>query len=153
MKNLVLVFIFLLSFPTVAQAQNHIETELFDELPISRSEITTVSQLFWNAQSLQDKIKRKLPYNARKKFSPNGNGACSIETVSKTEPSADVCELNEDPSKNGKYVYVFSVQCGRGYYQVSVCSRESSKLMTQIKVSVPEKLVSDDGLLDLDSTM
>ena len=135
-------------------AEDTIDTSLFDELPIKQSEVTSVSQMFWNAQSIQDKVRSELPAHLRTRFNKSSNGkGCDIKSVIKTEGSADTCELNDDPNKMAKFIYNFSVSCNFGNYQVSICSRQESKLLNQLKVSNPEKLVSEDNPFDLDSTM
>ncbi len=150
MKNTITLFTFFLVYPLIAHA-NDIDTGLFDELPITQSEAQAVTQLFWNAQSIQDSVKTRLPSSVRPKFSKAAG--CDVKSVFKTEGSADTCELNDDPDKMAKFIYNFNVSCGSGSYQVSVCSREESKLLNQLKVTNPEKLVSDDNPFDLDSTM
>lgn len=126
-----------------------VDVDVFDQLPISQSEVQRVTQLFWNAQSIQDSVKQSLPANLRSRFSP-GTG-CDVKSVVKTEGSADTCELVEDPDRMAKFIYNFSVSCQFGSYQVSVCSREENKLLNQLKVINPERLVSDEEVLDFDS--
>ena len=126
--------------------------EPFDVLPISNSEIRAVSSTFWNAQSIQDKVKTRLPQSVKRKFTRSyseGQG-CDIKTVTKTEASADVCELSEDINKVGKFTYQFSVTCSFGNYQVSVCSREERKLLNQIKVDSPSTFVQEEEIPSLD---
>jgi hypothetical protein len=124
---------------------------LFDELPVKESEVTTVSRVFWNAKSIQDSVRSQLPENVQSRFTPADG--CDIQSVVKTESSVDTCDLNEDPEKSAKYIYSFSVRCSFGSYQVSVCSRQTAQLLNQLKVTSPEKLVSDENPFDLDSTM
>jgi hypothetical protein len=156
MFNIKLLFTVFLIYPLTlsAQVNDPIDTELFDELPIKQSEVNSVTQLFWNAQSIQDSVKQSLPSNVRSKFTRgDSRQGCDVKSVSKSEGSADTCQLNDDPEKMGKFIYSFNVSCNFGSYQVSVCSREESKLLNQVKVINPERLVLDDNVLDLDSTM
>lgn len=128
-----------------------IDTSLFDEMPIDAQEVSSVTKLFWSAQSIQDEVRKGLPENAKKRFT-QADG-CDVKAVTKTEGSADTCELNDDPTKNAKYIYNFNVACTHGTYQISICSRQEAKLLNQLKVLNPEKLVSEDNPFDLDSTM
>lgn len=150
MKNITLTFIAFVIYPMTIHAGDSSNQALFDTLPIKSSEIQSVSNLFWNAQSIQDKVKQSIPSQHRDSFR---NSSCNIQTVIKTEGSAEACELNDDPEKMGKFIYNFSVACGFGNYQVEVCSREENKLLNQLKVTRPEHLVSDENPFDLDSTM
>lgn len=118
--------------------------EIFDELPISGNEINAVSRLFWNAQSIQDNIKSQLPQHHKKRFTKGvTNNGCDIQSISKAEGSADICELNDNPDKMGKFVYKFNLSCQFGSYQVSICSRQENKLLNQVKVTNPERLVAN----------
>ena len=154
MKTFISLFISFLIFPMTLSAQSDFEIENFDELPIQTAEVDSVSQLFWNAQSIQDKVRKNLPGNLRSRFTRSAGGkGCDIKAVTKTEGSADTCELNDDPEKMAKFIYNLSVSCNFGAYQVSVCSREEGKLLNQLKVVNPEKLVLDGDVFDLDSTM
>lgn len=154
MKNILILFTALTIYPLTLSANDGIDTTLFDELPIKQSEVTKVTHLFWNAQSIQDSIKQNLPNHLRTSFTrSSGSKGCDIKSVTKTEGSADTCDLNDDPKKMAKFIYSFNVSCNFGSYQVSVCSREENKLLNQVKVVNPEKLVSDDNPFDLDSTM
>ncbi len=154
MKNLLFTFVLFVIYPLTLQAENKIDTGLFDELPIQQIEISTVTQLFWNAQSIQDGVKSELPNHIRSQFTRgDGQRGCEVKNVFKTEGSVDTCDLNDDPDKMAKFIYNFNVSCNFGSYQISVCSREENKLLNQLKVTNPEKLVSDDNVFDLDSTM
>ncbi len=154
MKNLLLTFVLLLIYPLTLQAQDGIDTTLFDELPIKQTEISQVTHLFWNAKSIQDNVRQSLPSHVSSKFyKSDGARGCKVDNVFKTEVSVEACELSDDPEKIANFIYNFNVSCNFGSYQISVCSREESKLLNQLKVSNPEKLVSDDNPFDLDSTM
>lgn len=152
-----IIFTVLVIYPMSLQAEDGldlnsgIETELFDELPIEKQEIDSVTRLFWNAQSIQDEVRKSLPDGVKKRFS-EADG-CDVKTVIKTEGSADTCDLSDDPEKNAKFIYNFNVSCNFGSYQISICSRQEAKLLNQVKVKNPEKFVSDDNPFDLDSTM
>jgi len=149
MKSFLLTFFLFAIFPLNLSAEEA-NPEFFDQLPIASSEVSKVTQLFWNAQSIQDNVKQSLPQNVRNRFVPGANG-CDVKSVIKTEGSADACELTDDPERMAKFIYNFSISCNFGSYQVSVCSREENKLMNQLKVSNPERMVSDDDILDWDS--
>ena len=153
MKNLLTLFCIFVIYPMTVQAEEFLEEDMaFDQLPINSSEVDSVSRLFWNAKSIQDKVKAHLPATQRKRFS-KADG-CNIRAVIKTEGSADTCDLNDDPEKNAKFIYNFNVSCSGGNYQVSICSRQEAKLLNQLKVVNPSKLVSgDNNPFDLDSTM
>ncbi len=156
MKNIITLFVVFLIYPLTLQAGDEldaegIDTTLFDELPIEKSEIDSVTRLFWNAESIQAEVKKNLPDSVRQKFTPADG--CDVKAVVKTEGSADTCDLSDDPEKNAKFIYNFNVSCSFGSYQVSICSRQEAKLLNQLKVTNPEKLVSDENLFDLDSTM
>lgn len=155
MKRMTWTFLACLIYPWTLAAQDELAMTPFDELPINKAEAQRVSQVFWNAQSIQDSVRQNLPESVRSKFTrgPASNG-CDIQAVNKTEGSADTCELTEDPEKMGKFMYVFSLSCSFGSYQVSVCSREESKLLNQLKVTNPERMVmEEERLFDPDSTM
>ncbi len=156
MKNFMMIFTLFALYPMTLHAEdainsNGIDTELFDELPINEQEIRSVTNVFWNAQSIQDGVKKDLPDSVKNRFS-KADG-CSVKAVIKTEPSVETCDLNDDPEKNAKFIYNFNVSCNFGNYQVSICSREQAKLLNQVKVKNPSKLVSDENPFDLDSTM
>lgn len=154
MTKTLLTFVLFAIYPMTLHAEEAIDTSLFDELPIKQAEVNSVTRIFWNAQSIQDKVKSNLPEHVRSMFAPaSGGSGCDVKAVVKTEGSADTCELVDDPAKMAKFIYNFNLSCSFGNYQVSICSREENKLLNQIKVSNPEKLVSDDNLFDLDSTM
>ncbi|MCJ8277614.1 MAG: hypothetical protein HRT44_14190 [Bdellovibrionales bacterium] len=162
MKKVILYFVVFLIYPLNLSADDNIEmlptenivdpSEFFDELPITKSEVQAVSQLFWNAQSIQDKVKTQLPSDVRSRFTSVGN-TCNIQNVTKGEGSADTCELTDDPAKAAQFIYHISVSCAFGNYRVNVCSRQENKLLNQLKVESPEKVVSDDNVFDLESTM
>ncbi len=155
MKNIMVTFILFVIYPWTLAAQVDPEDGAFDQLPIKQSEAQKVTQVFWNAQNIQDTVRQSLPGHVQSKFTrgPASNG-CDVKGVIKTEGSADACELNDDPEKMGKFIYVFSLSCDFGSYQVSVCSREESKLLNQLKVTNPERVVLDEErLFDMDSTM
>ncbi len=151
MRNMYLIFFAFVIYPMTVHAEEGIETVFFDELPIEKAEVQSVTHVFWNAQSIQEQVKSSIPATHRARFS-RADG-CDVKNVIKTESSADTCDLNDDPEKSAKYIYNLSVSCNFGNYQVSVCSREESKLLNQLKVVSPGKLVSDDNPFDLDSTM
>jgi hypothetical protein len=153
MKNFLIVFFVFTIFPLTLSANEIMQAEMdFDQLPIAESEASRVTHLFWNAQSIQDKIRENLPQQVRSKFTPKSESqGCEIKSVFKTEGSADTCELNDDPERTAKFIYNFNLACHFGSYQVSICSREESKLLNQLKVTNPERLVSDDEILDWDS--
>ena len=159
MNRMVMTFLAFVIYPLSLQAMdeaseiasNGIDTAVFDALPVQQSEMDSVTRIFWNAKSIQQKIKENLPDHHRAQFTP-GDG-CNIKGITKTESSAEVCDLNDDPEKMAKFIYNFSVSCNFGSYQVSVCSREQNKLLNELKVTDPEKLVSDENPFDLDSTM
>lgn len=152
MRNILSIFFVFVIYPmTVSAEETTIDTSLFDELPIKQAEVNSVSRVFWSAQSIQDKIKESIPDTHRARFT-RADG-CDIKAVTKTEGSADTCDLNDDPSKNAKFIYNFNVSCSFGSYQIAICSRQEAKLLNQLKVNNPEKLVSDDNPFDLDSTM
>ena len=154
MMRLFTLFCLCFSFSIELRAEEGMDQESFDQLPIKQSEIKSVTRIFWNAQSIQDEVKSNLPQHVRSMFTPAQAGAgCEIKAVVKTEGSADTCELAEDPAKMAKFIYNFNLSCSFGNYKVAICSREENKLLNQIKVSNPEKLVSDDNPFDLDSTM
>ena len=154
MKNLLIIFTVFVIYPMTLQAEDPIDTSLFDELPIKQSEVNQVTRLFWNAQSIQDKVKAGLPPQVRNRFTKMaGDKGCEIKAVTKSEGSADACELAEDPAKMAKFIYNFNVACHFGSYQIAICSRQEAKLLNQLKVVNPEKLVSDDNPFDLDPTM
>lgn len=155
MKNILFVFIGFVIYPLTLSANDGIDVSLFDELPIKQAEVNEVTNLFWNAQSIQDKVKQSLPGHVRQKFTrASGGNGCDVKAVTKTEGSAETCELNDDPNKMGKFVYNLNISCNFGSYQVSICSREESKLLNQLTVTNPEKVVSDDSNpFDLESTM
>lgn len=164
MKNIALYFVIFLLYPYNLSANDDFEalptdnivdtTELFDELPITKGEVVAVSHLFWNAQSIVDQVKKQLPSDVRSRFTRGDSGqGCSIKGVTKGEGSADTCELNDDPSKMAQFMYHFDISCNFGNYRVAVCSHQENKLLNQIKVDSPEKVVSDDNVFDLDSTM
>lgn len=157
MKNGFLIFLLFVIYPLTLSAEDsskEMNAMAFDELPINRTEINEVSRVFWNAQSIQDEVKRSLPNNLKARFTPTYNGGqCDIRAVTKAEGSADICELNDDPDKMGKFVYNINLSCSFGTYQVSVCSPGDNKLMNQLRVINPEKLVSDENPFDLESTM
>ena len=146
------MFLAFVIYPLSLSAQSE-EFQDFDSLPISESEITSVTNLFWNAKSIQDNVKKSIPSEYHARFNPNGTNNCQVQSVTKTEGSADTCDLNDDPARNAKFIYKLSLSCGFGNYRVSVCSRETSKLLNQLKVESPEKVVSDDNVFDLESTM
>jgi len=155
MKNILTTFILFVIYPWTLAAQSDPEFSAFDALPINKSEASRVTQVFWNAQSIQESVRKSLPGHVQSKFTrgPASNG-CDVKAVTKAEGSADTCELNDDPEKMGKFMYVFSLSCDFGSYQVSVCSREENKLLNQLKVTNPERVVLDeDRLFDTDSTM
>ena len=162
MKKIALYFAVLMLYPYNLSANDNFEAlptenivnpnEFFDELPITKREVAAVSQLFWNAKSIQDKVKTQLPADIRSKFTIVGN-RCNIQSVTKGEGSADTCELNDDPAKSAQFIYNFSVSCGFGNYRIAVCSRQENKLLNQLKVQSPEKIVSDENEFDLESTM
>lgn len=151
MKNLILIFLGFVIYPMSVHAEEGIDTAVFDELPINKSEADAVTNVFWNAQSIQNKVKSSLPSQHRNQFT-KADG-CDVKAVIKTEGSADTCDLNDDPEKNAKFIYNFNVSCQFGSYQIAICSRQEAKLLNQLKVNNPEKLVSDDNVFDLDSTM
>ena len=154
MKNTFITFVLFVIYPMTIHANNGIDTSLFDELPINQKEVSSVTKIFWNAKSIQDKVRSSLPEHVRSMFAPSTEGkGCDVKAVVKTEGSADTCELADDPAKMAKFIYNFNLSCNFGNYQVSVCSREENKLLNQLKVTNPEKLVSDDNPFDLDSTM
>ncbi|MCB0378636.1 MAG: hypothetical protein KDD33_09105 [Bdellovibrionales bacterium] len=138
-----IVSIFL--FPNNSHAEGFAVEEPFDALPISQSEQKAVTQLFWNAKSIQEKVKSQLPNHQRGQFSYSAGGqyGCDVKGVSKTEGSADVCELADDSEKQPEFVYNFNLSCNFGNYQVSVCSHEQKKLLNQVRVQSPEKLVQE----------
>lgn len=172
MNKMIMTFILFVIYPMTIQANlddldevigaggenlalsNGTETGLFDELPIEATEVNSVKRIFWNAASIQQKIKENLPNHHRSHFTPAAGGqGCDIQAVTKTEGSADTCELKDDPEKMAKFIYNFNLSCSFGKYRIAVCSHEEAKLLNELKVTNPEKLVSDDNLFDLDSTM
>ena len=154
MKHVLLTFALFVIYPLTLSAMDDPEAGNFDGLPIKQAEVSQVSHIFWNAQSIQENVKSQLPAQLRGQLTPATSGrGCNIDGVSKSEGSADACELNDDPEKMGKFVYHLNLNCSFGKYQVSICSREESKLLNQLKVSNPEKLVSDDTPFDIEPTM
>lgn len=164
MKNFSLIFSIFMIYPMTVHADDSILATLqadsatvaesethFDDLPIKKAEADSVTHLFWNAQSIQDKVKQGLPDTVRGRFS-QADG-CDVKSITKSEGSADTCDLNDDPEKNAKFIYNFNVACNHGSYQVSICSRQEAKLLNQLKVTNPSKVVSDDNVFDLESTM
>lgn len=120
-----------------------------DELPIDQAEIKSVTNIFWNAQNIQDTVKTNLPDGVKSKFTRgNGGQGCDVKAVTKSEGSADACEMSDDPLKMAKFIYNFDISCNFGTYKVSVCSREERKLLNQLKVDSPGKVVSDKKPLE-----
>jgi hypothetical protein len=112
MNNIYFIFALFVIYPMTVNAQENLDTSLFDELPIEQQEINSVTKLFWNAQSIQDNVKAKLPTTVRNKFTPSGG--CDVKAVTKTEADAGTCDLNDDPTKNAKFIYNFNVACTQG---------------------------------------
>mgnify|MGYP001129421072 CR=1 FL=1 len=107
MKNILFVFLGFVIYPLTVSAEAGIDTTVFDELPIKQAEVNSVTNLFWNAQSIQTNIKQSLPENVRQKFTRSSAGrGCDIKAVTKAEGSADACELNDDPEKMAKFVFL-----------------------------------------------
>ena len=151
MKNILTLFTVFVIYPMTVNAEGiDLDPALFDELPVEQEEIKSVTNLFWNAQSIQNSVKQGLPHSTKSKFRTDN---CEVKSVVKTEPSVDICDLKEDSAKQAKFTYNFNISCSFGNYKVAVCSRKSAQLMDQLKVMDTEKIVSDENPFDLESTM
>lgn len=160
MNKTSLLFTILVIYPMTLNAENAVDPEAnfqdiiaedvldaggFDSLPIDDAEVKTITNLFWNAGSIQETVRTNLPANVKNKFTRSIAGqGCDVKAVTKTEGSADTCEMSDDPLKMAKFIYNFDISCNFGAYKVAVCSREERKLLNQLKVDSPEKIVSEE---------